>query len=102
MFLSGPSHWEGECQTGRSQSPVDLPRTNLTLIKEAKFVFDNYDSTPDEGKLENNGHTVKYSAKPVDKERAPKVSLSLLSPGSHEPGGRNPDRAVLPSRGFSL
>merc|ERR1711862_324949 len=53
-----PEKWPGMCQTGRSQSPIDITEKNLRKVDDFEpFVFHGFDLTPDTAVLKNDGHT---------------------------------------------
>ncbi|MCE9599414.1 MAG: carbonic anhydrase family protein [Spirochaetia bacterium] len=52
-----PDAWEGICNAGRLQSPIDIQRTTRASIDELKF---DYSELP--LKVSNNGHTVQVDA----------------------------------------
>ena len=58
-FLAGPSKWGGVCQTGQSQTPIDIKSEDTTWKKDfGAFNLVNYDQTPSFNfTASNNGHT---------------------------------------------
>lgn len=59
----GPSKWEGVCQTGQSQTPIDIKSEDTTWKKDfGAFNLVNYDQTPSFNfTASNNGHTFQIS-----------------------------------------
>ena len=61
-MLPGPKRWQGVCQSGKRQSPIDI--TGATQDKDlGAFTLTNYDSTPinDSFIVLNNGHGLKVN-----------------------------------------
>jgi len=57
---TGPEHWQAVCQTGKSQSPVDLNECQSEYKMAPSWEFTNF-STKYSGDLVNNGHTAKLT-----------------------------------------
>jgi len=73
----GPSGWSELAATcgGKSQSPVNIPRTGLPKVKDfSPLRLQHYDQAPEEAVLKNNGHTAKLSIKPFRDELTPIMS----------------------------
>jgi len=82
---NGPANWIGVCQTGRSQSPIDIPSINLQQETEKPFIFHGYDSSAlrKKGTLFNaGGHTLQLNAGSYLANTAPSVSQGGL-PGHY-------------------
>lgn len=62
ILFSGPAHWGGDCNSGSSQSPINInidtssTQTDLSL---GHFTFTNYDQANKLSIVKNNGHTSK-------------------------------------------
>lgn len=65
----GPAHWGGDCNTGSSQSPINInidtssTQTDLSL---GAFTFTNYDQTNKYSIVKNNGHTIQVDMSTTD------------------------------------
>ncbi|MBF0337645.1 MAG: carbonic anhydrase [Nitrospirae bacterium] len=89
----GPEHW-GDisksyevCKTGKSQSPIDLPKELKTSTKSIGF---NYRTGPI--KTLNNGHTIQVNVSPgstvtVDGKKYNLLQFHFHSPSEHVVGG---------------
>ena len=81
----GPANWIGVCQTGRSQSPIDIPSINLQQETEKPFIFHGYDSSAlrKKGTLFNaGGHTLQLNAGSYLANTAPSVSKEEIQTGT--------------------
>ena len=54
----GPAHWPGYCNIGKRQSPLDISKQNIALVKYSDLVYTKYEKR---GKVEivNLGETCK-------------------------------------------
>ena len=89
---TGPAHWVGLCQSGKSQSPVNLVDTLFDQDEAlGEIEFKNYDVILENMVLVNNGHSVKVSpgkkdyknggANSTSSQHAPGISGGGLPPG---------------------
>jgi len=86
--MNGPDKWGGSCNTGTSQSPINILTKNATEVKEKQFIFNGYDVTPKTAELTNNGHAAKIT---LEFQKNQKISLS---------GGGLPDGYTFDSLHF--
>ena len=63
FLVTGPSKWGGDCQTGKSQTPIDIKSVDTTYKQDlGAFTLTNYDATPDVNfTASNNGHSLTIS-----------------------------------------
>ena len=75
MNPAGQDAWPGECTTGKSQSPIDIPiANNVRAAANIKpFVFENYDKTPKVEIVKNIGLSVQMTVLPAKPKWHPKV-----------------------------
>ncbi|WP_028456679.1 carbonic anhydrase [Chitinilyticum litopenaei] len=78
----GPKHWEGECQTGRAQSPINI-RTGAATATELPALVFQYQ--PAGVQLVNNGHTVQLNIAPGSRIRIGEDVYELLQFHFHTP-----------------
>jgi len=72
---TGPAHWAGACNTGgKRQSPINLPRRGLEVVKLPALEFHDYNIAPETMHLLNNGHAAKLTYKPFNESRSPRIS----------------------------
>ncbi len=92
----GPAHWGSlspawtACDTGRSQSPIDLVRATREELPPLRFAY-----TAGPLDLTNNGHTVQATMRGRGSLSIGGQTWSLLqyhfhTPAEHEVGGRRP------------
>ena len=67
MGPQGPAGWDGLCQTGRSQSPINLQPGEAERVSLPSWQFRHYESLLKNAVVENNGHTLQLS--PSKKEK---------------------------------
>ena len=66
FLVTGPSHWGKMCNSGRTQSPINIKSAEATFDKDlVSFTFKNYDMKPtnesnDTFTGKNNGHTLTF------------------------------------------
>ena len=75
--IKGPTNWQGYCQTGKSQSPIDIQTRKLEEKTFQPFIFKGYDKLPQKLKLTNNGHSVKAELEESHGQIVPSVSPYL-------------------------
>ena len=75
--IKGPTNWQGYCQTGKSQSPIDIQTRKLEEKTFQPFIFKGYDKLPKKLKLTNNGHTVQANLEESHGQIVPSVSPHL-------------------------
>ena len=76
----GPSNWPGTCQTGKSQSPINIDTSSVSekRIPRDPFIFRGYNRAPKSSQLLNNGHSVKLSFKELKKaQNLPSVIFTI-------------------------
>ena len=78
----GPSNWPGFCQTGKSQSPINIDTSAVSekRIPSDPFIFRGYNRAPKSSQLLNNGHSIKLSFKELKKaQNLPSVISTMLT-----------------------
>ncbi len=75
FYFLGPDVWPGECTTGRSQSPIDIPSTddNVKLVNFDPLVFENYEKFPKVETVSNIGLSIELTLSPEEQKMQPKV-----------------------------
>lgn len=63
----GPAHWQGLCQTGQSQSPVNIQPQEAEDASFPKWKLKHYEAVLKTAEVTNNGHTLQLS--PSRKEK---------------------------------
>ena len=57
MYVPGPNHWKGVCETGKRQSPIDIKSSDAVYNALGKFDLKNYEKKLDLNfTVSNNGH----------------------------------------------
>ena len=69
----GPAAWDGPCQTGRSQSPINLQPEEAERGSFPPWQLRHYESLLKKAEVENNGHTLQLSPSKKEK-KLPSVS----------------------------
>lgn len=78
----GPKHWEGECQMGRAQSPINIVTSKTVSTELPPLVF-QYQESPLQ--LVNNGHTIQQNVAPGSRIRIGDDVYELLQFHFHTP-----------------
>ena len=63
----GPAHWQDLCQTGQSQSPVNIQPREAQRTSFPKWKLKHYEAVLKNAEVTNNGHTLQLS--PSRKEK---------------------------------
>lgn len=62
FLVTGPSKWEGVCQTGEKQTPIDIKSADTTYKDLGRLTLTKYDEKPNVNfTASNNGHTFTIS-----------------------------------------
>ncbi|XP_068680108.1 carbonic anhydrase 1-like [Montipora foliosa] len=66
LSVSGPDNWDGVCQSGKKQSPIDIDTSTVTYDSAlGDFTLSNYDTKPSENfTIANTNHSLKVSFSP--------------------------------------
>ncbi|MBE9609869.1 carbonic anhydrase [Chitinilyticum piscinae] len=78
----GPKHWEGECQMGKAQSPINIRTAAATPADLPALTFQYQ---PSGVQLVNNGHTVQLNIAPGSRIRIGEDVYELLQFHFHTP-----------------
>ena len=76
-FSTEPDFWPGECTTGRSQSPIDIPISDnvRSSIRMDPIVFENYEKIPKSDTVTNLGLSLELTVQPTKPHLHPKVRM---------------------------
>ena len=66
LSVSGPDNWDGVCQSGKKQSPIDIDTSTVKYDSAlGDFTLSNYDTKPSENfTIANTNHSLKVSFSP--------------------------------------
>lgn len=79
---NSPNYWEGICQTGKNQAPIDI-KDAISVKKMPVIAFNYSDKTT--SYVDNNGHTIQFTLKSPEKIKIGDRDFDLVQLHFHSP-----------------
>lgn len=73
--ILGNEGWNGQCSSGRRQSPIDLAEDASVIGRYPNLYFKNYDKLFENARIINTGHSREYTLHTLHIQLFPPTSI---------------------------